>query len=110
MQAVTDQPQEHVALNGWTIEAIAHTLLRDDSPETDSSPTAIAEIFALLDIETVVPDLSRVVVTGRRPLPRSSGPAAEPAGFITMATAWRRVSPRTDRPVTCGERQEPGPL
>lgn len=59
MQVVTDQPREHAVLNGWTVEAIAHTLLRDDAPETDSA-ASIAEIFAMLAIKGVVPDLSRI--------------------------------------------------
>ena len=61
MQVVTDQPREHAVLNGWTVETIAQALLRDDPPESGEFSN-VAEVFALLAIRTVVPDLSKASI------------------------------------------------
>jgi hypothetical protein len=60
MQVITDQPREHVVVNGWTVEAIAHTLLRGDSAEPVVNHNDVAETFAMFAIKTVVPNLAGV--------------------------------------------------
>ncbi|MFD7282957.1 DUF6236 family protein [Streptomyces sp. NPDC059862] len=56
MQTITDRPEEHAALNGWTVEALARVLLEEgDAGPNVPDEGSIVEAFALTVLQTVVP-------------------------------------------------------
>ncbi|WP_369265217.1 DUF6236 family protein [Streptomyces sp. R35] len=56
MQTITDRPEEHAVLNGWTVQTLARVLLEEgDNGRNVPDAGSVAEAFALTVLHTVVP-------------------------------------------------------